>query len=258
MTVLRDLTPAAEQAWGVLFDLADSDTRSWLLVGGQMVYLLAVENGSMLPRPTDDVDVVVDVRTRPGGTEWLAGWLTRRGFALEGISTFGIGHRLVRVADPGPGRVIFDVLAPEGLSQRTSLYTVRPARTVQAPGSRQAFQRSALVEVTVSGVLDAPPRSGVVRRPNVLGALIVKAATTLLPVRENPMRDWQDAALLLSFLADPVHAAADCGPKDRKRLKALMPLLEREHTGWATLDDAEYRTGSTALGFLLEPQQRRL
>ncbi len=132
MTALRELTPAAEQGWATLFELAKTDTTSWLLIGGQMMYLLAAENGSVLPRPTDDVDVVVDVRARPDGTEWLADWLGERGFDLEGISADGIGHRFVRMADPGPGRVIFDVLAPEGLGKRTGVFTKRPARTVQA------------------------------------------------------------------------------------------------------------------------------
>jgi hypothetical protein len=259
MTTLHELTPAAEQGWGTLFDLGEVDSNSWLLIGGQMMYLLATEGGAALPRPTDDVDVVVDVRARPGGTEWLAGWLGQQGFDLDGISTDGIGHRFARQASPGPGRVVFDVLALEGLGERTRVFTKRPARTVQTPGSQQAFARSELVEVTVSGVLGGPERSGTVRRPNMLGALVIKAAATTIPVRSNPMRDWQDAALLLSLLQDPVAASAECGPKDRKRLRMLLPLLDRDHHGWAPLDTSAYRAGSTALEFLLDerPVQTR-
>lgn len=254
MTVLTDLTAAAEQGWATLFELAETDTDSWLLVGGQMMHLLAAESGTVLLRPTDDVDVVVDVRTRPGGTEWLANWLTDRGFELEGISADGIGHRLVRPADPGPGRVAFDVLAPEGLGRRTPVFTRRPARTVQTPGSRQAFDRSEVVQVTVHGSRGGEERSGLVRRPNLLGALVLKAVATRIPVRKNPMRDWQDAALLLALVADPVTTAAECGRKDRQRLSVLAPLHDREHPGWALLGSQESRYGTTTLAFLLDEQ----
>jgi hypothetical protein len=33
-----------------------------MLVGGQLTYLLAIEHGAELQRPTDDVNVVMDVR----------------------------------------------------------------------------------------------------------------------------------------------------------------------------------------------------
>lgn len=153
MTIeLQRLTPAAEQGWAVLFELAEEDDESWVLVGGQMVHLLAVEHGAAeRARATEDIDVVVNVRQRRGGTEWLARWLTDRGFNLEGTSPDGVGHRDVRDADPGPGRVLFDVLAPEGLGQRTNVFTDRPARTVQVPGATQAINRSELVDVSVTG-----------------------------------------------------------------------------------------------------------
>ena len=75
MTLLTNLIPAAEEGWRTLFDLAERDTDCWLLVGGQMVFLLAAEQGAVLPRPTTDMDVVVNVRARPGGTQWLSAWL---------------------------------------------------------------------------------------------------------------------------------------------------------------------------------------
>jgi hypothetical protein len=135
VAVLDHLLPAAEQGWRLLFDLAEEEPEHWCLLGGQMMYLLAAEAGRSLPRPTSDMDVVVDLRARTRSTEWLAGWLTKRRFELD-KSAFNrdqIGHRFVRDADPGPGRIIFDILAPEGLSEKARLFTVHPFRTVQAP-----------------------------------------------------------------------------------------------------------------------------
>lgn len=256
MIELSGLTPAAEEGWWTLFDLAEANAADRLLVGGQMMFLLAVEHDASLPRATDDVDVVVNVRTMPAGTEWLSDWLLAHGFQQDRVSPDGIGHRFYRDTQPGPGRVVFDVLAPEGLGERTSVFTKRPARTVQAPGSIQAFERSEVMDVAVTGMLPRGRREGQVRRPNLLGALVMKAATTTVAVRTNRARDWQDAALLLSLLPDPIATAAQCGSNDRQRLGKLVALNDRGHQGWATLSDDDYRRGTAALSFLLDQRTR--
>ena len=250
MIELGDLTPSAMAGWLTLFELCRIDPDSFLLIGGQMMHLLAVEHGAPeLARPTQDVDVVVDVRARPGGTAWLAAWLCNRGFELAGASPQGIGHRFVRRARHAA--VQFDVLAPEGLAARTDVSTVPPARTVAVPGSVQAFERSEVVGVAAQA-LGGGRRRGRVRRPNLLGALIVKAAATRVAARADAGRDWQDAALLLSLIEDPLAAAAACGAKDHKRLAALRPLAEPDHAAWALLGAEAWRRGSAALDFLLD------
>jgi hypothetical protein len=251
VAVLDQLTPAAEEGWHLLFDLAEVDTWSWMLVGGQLVYLLAAEHGTELPRPTDDIDVVIDVRARPGGTEWFAGWLVERGYELEGVSADGIGHRFTKASDPGPGTVIVDILAPEGLGERTSVFTRRPARTVQAPGSVQALERSEVVAVQVSGDTGRPARVGRVRRPGLFGALVAKASATKLPVRAHRERDWADAALLLSLIDDPLAVVEVCSNADRKRLRWLTPLQAATHPAWALLPAESAVRGRDALGFLI-------
>jgi hypothetical protein len=63
---LDHLTVAAEEGWQTLFDLAEVDDANWLLIGGQMMHLLAAEHGvSERVRPTDDVDIVMNVRAKP-------------------------------------------------------------------------------------------------------------------------------------------------------------------------------------------------
>jgi hypothetical protein len=248
---LDGLAPAAEEGWDTLFDLNEVDAPSWLLVGGQMMHLLSVEHAAAIVRPTDDVDVVVDVRTRPNGTRWLSAWLQDRGFTFEGASPDQIGHRFARPASRGPGTVVFDVLAPEGLGRRASLITVPPNRTVQVPGTVQALQRSRLLTVRITSLVGRPPRVGTVRCPNLLGALVGKAAATTIAVRTNPDRDWQDAALLLSVIADPMAVAEKCDRKDRRRLRLLKPLEDPAHRGWQNLDATARAAGIGALSFLI-------
>ncbi len=187
MTVeLRRLTAAAEEGWSTLFDLAGIDLQSWVLVGGQMMLVLAIEYGAERIRPTDDVDIVVNLRIRPDGTEWLSAWLEEHGFRLEGVSPEQIGHRFVRRTAAGLGNVAFDVLAPAGVGRRARLTTVPPARTVEAPATLEAFERSRVVDVLISDVADTREHLGRVRCPDLLGALVAKAAATAIPVTCQP------------------------------------------------------------------------
>ena len=234
----------------LLFELAQVNDSNWLLIGGQMMYVLAVEHGTQLPRPTSDVDVVVDVRARPGGTQWLASWLIDRGFEQDTPSADGISHRFIRPANPGPGMVVVDVLGPDGLGPRTRLTTVPPGYTVQTPGATQGFRRSEQIDVGVRAA-NGQRRTGRVRRPNLLGALILKSEATALAVRVNPDRDWQDCALLLSMAPDPYALTTDLTRKDRQRLARLAGLRDRAHPGWMTLNDENYRRGMATLDILL-------
>ena len=252
VATLDRLTPAAEDGWHILFDLAEEDAENWLLIGGQMVYLLAAENGVPPIRATDDVDVAVNVRARPKATEWLAGWLVDKGFALESASADNIGHRFVKPAASAPGRVVFDILPPEGLGERTTMFTLKPARTVRAPGTSQAFTRSSLVSVTVSGDTGRQPRTGQVRRPNVLGALVAKAAATTISVRTNRERDVFDAALLLSMIEDPLTARDECSKGDLRQLRRLTTLGDEQHPAWRGLSTDAALRGRDALGFLID------
>jgi hypothetical protein len=140
MIELVDLLPAAQQGWEVLLELAEDNDTDWLLIGGQMMYLLAIEHGTQLPRPTADMDVVVNVGARPGGTRWLAGWLLDRGFGQDTPSADGISHRFSRSVGVGHGTVIFDVLAPEGLGETTDLTTVpHPAAPSRHPARHKPW-----------------------------------------------------------------------------------------------------------------------
>src|SRR5579864_8991739 len=80
-------------------------------------------------------------------------WLESCHLKLEGMNTDGIGHRYVSSTFQGPGRVVFDVLAPDNVGERADLTTSPPARTVSAPGIRKkalASARRALIRSAIS------------------------------------------------------------------------------------------------------------
>jgi hypothetical protein len=64
--VLEGMSPAQEQGWLVLLDPFQNRRNDWTLIGGQMMYLLAVENGVTRPRTTTDIEVVINVVESPG------------------------------------------------------------------------------------------------------------------------------------------------------------------------------------------------
>ncbi len=103
----------------------------------------------------------------------------------------GFGYRYTR------GDTILDPLVPEGLErQRTQpLTTSRNRPALPIDGGNQALLRVERLPVHVGG------RSGHVRRPTLLGALVLKAAAFVTDSR------------------DPEHRPSDRSPHDRKRLR---------------------------------------
>jgi hypothetical protein len=248
VTLAETMSPAQKQGWLVLLRLAGVFPGGWCLVGGQMVWLLAAEYGADPPRATDDVDLVVDIRAEPTGIRDLCRWLEDNSIELDGISPDGIGHRYVKAAEPGPGRIMFDVLAPDNVGARADLATTGGARTIEAAGSRRALNNSERVEVSVTGT------KGFIYRPALAAAIVLKATATTVPTRTDTDSDFSDAAFLLSLVPDPVEAARNLTKSDRKQLRVISALLDDQHPAWRPLGRAGARLGQTALNIMLSPQ----
>ncbi len=146
-----------DQLWATLIEVADLRSGEWTLVGGQMVFLHAMEHGVNPPRVSTDLDVLVNARIVAGGVREFVVAIERVGFELDGASPEGLAHRYRR------GTVSIDVLAPEGLGQRADLTTTPPGRTLQVPGGTQALDRTELLPVRVGASV------GLVPRPSLLG-----------------------------------------------------------------------------------------
>jgi hypothetical protein len=220
VTLLDGMAPAQHQGWLLLFGL-ETMKVPWVLVGGQLTTLLAAEHGVGLPRPTLDADVLIDVRAAPGSIQRVSAWLLGQGLSFGGASPELVGHRFSRPANPGPGTVSVDLLAPEGLSESTDTTTVPPARTVQVPASGALLASAKSVDVTVRDLFGSSV-AGRVNRPSVLAALIGKAAATSLAVRPDRERDWQDAALLAAILPDPRIDPKNLSKRERAHLRRLV------------------------------------
>jgi hypothetical protein len=190
-----------------------------------MVLLHALEKGADPPRFSTDLDLVVDIRHEPKGLHNMVRTLERLGYQLEGVSSSGIGHRFTRDV------VAIDILAPDGVGTRAVVRTGAGARTVKVPGGTQALRRSTPVEIKVNDV------EGVVPRPDLLGAILVKARA--VSVDDLPENQRLDLAFLLTLADDPPSLASELRGEERSWLRKRTELLDRDHPAWLNLPNAE-------------------
>lgn len=100
--------------WGAVGELAERLPAGWMLIGGLMVQLHAIEHGIIDVRPTRDIDVLGQARPR-GALPAIDAALRANGFALHDPDLDGYGHRYERDG------IIVDVLAPDGLKPPPAL-----------------------------------------------------------------------------------------------------------------------------------------
>ena len=124
--VLPSLLGGQAESWAALVELALAFGDNWLLVGGQMVFLHEVERGATDVRPTDDIDVVVDLRAEPAGLARIHSALISASFDQDSPGPEGTAHRYRR------GAAVIDVLAPDNVGKRAQL-TLGSGRTIEAP-----------------------------------------------------------------------------------------------------------------------------
>lgn len=223
-----------DAVWETLVDLHERQPDGWTLIGAQMVALHAMERARIPPRRSLDADVLANVRAIQDATRRLSHLLVSQGFALDPPNLDGLSHRF------RSGRVTVDLLAPDGLGARADLGTIPPAHTLEVPGGTQALNRNEPVEVTIGR------RVGIVPRPNLLGAIVLKARA--VDVDDVPANQRQDLAFLLTLVDNPRREASGLTDGDRRALRARDELLNPRHPAWLTIEDAE--SGQRALRVL--------
>lgn len=225
-----------DELWDTLIELSEVRPGEWTLIGGQMVFLHAIENDTTPPRISTDLDVLVNARITGRPIAAFAAGLENLGFEQDGISPDGIAHRYRR------NRVTIDVLAPEGLGEWTDLTTTPPGRTLQVPGGTQALDRTELLPVATSN------RAGHIPRPSLLGAVVGKAMA--VAVDDVPDAQRLDFVFLLSLIVDPFTLADQLTTKDRRRIRARRELITGEHRVWNELGNDARDRAQAALRIL--------
>lgn len=206
-----DLVPAdddSERLWSGVCELAELLPAGWILVGGLMVQTHAIEHGAYDVRATADVDVLGQARPQ-GPLRAIDKALRDEGFEAAGPDRDGYAHRYTR------DRLVVDVLAPDGVHPPPELGGGRIA--IGIPGGSQALARQE--EVT----LRLAEREFRLRRPTLLGAILIKARSLL--VHHDPDTQREDLLLLLSLAADPRAMAGDLRKSERRWLRDAEDAL---------------------------------
>ena len=238
---LPAMSDAQAQSWHALMDLYDRIDSRWTLIGGQLVHLHCAERGISPSRPTNDVDTVVDVRASQTVLATFTGALEAMGFEAD-TSGDGIQHRWRR------DLAQIDVLVPEGIGPRAAARTgAEGAPTISAPGTTQALNRSEAVTVRAEG------RTGMVLRPNLVGALVAKAAARIEIASDRAgARHCTDFVTLAGLISARDFRSTDLARKDRSRLRKMVACTRRETSAIAVegaaeaLDRLERAAGLTA------------
>jgi hypothetical protein len=218
--VLAGLTERQHQSWLGLLDVAAGFPEGWCLVGGQMIHLLCQERGFSPSRPTNDGDVVLDVRAHPEVLRDFTGSLAAVGFTSAGVSPDGHQHRWVR------DTATIDVLIPQSLGRAASRRGITGGTTVATPGAQQAISRSERVTVQVDD------KNGSIRRPNMLGALVAKAAAYSIPSDPAKERHLTDFATLAAMAQSSDRIREQLTSRDRRYLaRCSLPSLTRGGSG---------------------------
>lgn len=222
-------------SWRALMDLYERLPEHWVLIGGQMVHLHCAEHEHFPERPTDDADTVVDVRAEPKMLLTFTGALAEMGFKPN-TSGDGIQHRWTN------GDAQIDVLIPEGVGEvAAARHGIDGAPTIETKGGSQALARAETVEVEVEG------RRGHVRRPNLIGSLVMKAAAHEAPSDSAKGRHRRDFTTLAALVSARDLRDAGLRPKDRQRLRSMIAAIRV---------DEEVMSGMDGTAFALDRLER--
>lgn len=205
-----DLRPPDDESarlWANVGDLTELLPPNWVLIGGLMVQIYALEHGVEEVRATTDVDVLGQARPQ-GPLRAIDLALRADGFEPESPDLDGYAFRYSRDG------LIVDLLAPDGVKQ-PALGAGRVA--IGVPGGSQALARQEEVTVRLG------ERTFTLRRPTLLGAILIKARS--LVVHHDPESQREDLLLLLSLVEDPRTMASELKKSERRWLRdAEAPL----------------------------------
>jgi hypothetical protein len=210
-----DATLAA--AYQTLIGLDAAVSEPWTLIGGLMVMTHCLERGAPFNRPTGDADIAVSVFTHRRALARVTGHLRDAQFVdVSPPALPGDDQLSYRWAREG---VKLDVaVPPKANDQRDPPTTVTGRTAVELPATQQALRRTERLRSTADGI------RGFVRRPDLLGAIVIKSAAAAAD-RRDPDRHREDLVTLADIMAfdgDQTEYAPQTTEKDRARIRTAM------------------------------------
>jgi len=234
MTQINVDPPDDESArlWASVGDLTELLPPDWVLIGGLMVQIHALEHAVEDVRATTDIDVLGQARPQ-GPLRAIDKALRADGFEPEPPDLDGYAFRYSRDG------LIVDLLAPDGVKPPPTLGMGRAA--IGVPGGSQALARREEITVRLG------ERTFTLRRPTLLGAILIKARS--LVVHHDPESQREDLLLLLSLVEDPRTMAAELKKSERGWLRDAEASLAFDRP--ANVGAGRLRLARLTFGLLL-------
>jgi hypothetical protein len=233
-------TPAGGwfEPWPLVFELVGGATLRVVLIGGLMTELHSLIAGVSDFRPTDDVDLLVNMMDPSSTPASWHGRLVGANFELQMPNARGgPSYRYKR------GEQIVDLMVPD---HTPPVPRLAGRSAMEVTGGRQALLKLMEVEFEFDG------RQIVTELPDQLGALILKAAAHKVDPRDKP-RHLRDAALLASLIEQPNVDRNRLVGSDRQRIRYIAEKLRDPFVeAWQLLPPLRQQMGQDALRILTE------
>ncbi|WP_404445723.1 hypothetical protein LG315_01670 [Microbacterium marinum] len=226
--------PDSVHPWSLLFEIAQVTTPGeWVLVGGLMVHVHAVRAGIRASRPTEDVDLLLNIAASTVAA--VAGPLQTIGFRPADPLGRAVLHRFHR------GQESIDIMVERGASARWGRRSI-----FQAPAARQAIDRSDWYD------LRGADRTVRIAVPDALGAIVAKAAAYTVDQRDRK-RHLDDLAVLLSAAGGRRGLDLErLTTRDNQHLRPAFALLaDHGHDSWMLLDPPDRTIGQRAADMII-------
>lgn len=214
-----------------------------------MVQAHALAHDVAVVRPTDDLDLLLDIEVSRSVASDTHRQISSLGYVLQGPldsrSKSSPHYRYLRESTSGDERI--DVMVADHAAPRASrLLHGRPMFAVE--GGTQALRRTMTYAID-----DGQGQIHDLTIPDELGALVMKGAAYAVDRRDRE-RHLQDAAVLASCITDHAAELNRLAGSDRKRLRTLArALADPAHPAWLALDREQRQAGMDTLRILTDP-----
>lgn len=241
--VLPAMTQAQAAGWRTLITLAQRIPKGWCVVGGQMVHLLCWERGATPSRPTDDSDVVLDIRSSPTMLRLFTTELMSLGYASAGESMTGHQHRWI--SQDG----LIDILIPRFLGEVASNRKgATGGTTIETPGGQRALDLSTPIKVALGR------EAAAIWRPTLHGAIVAKSAAFSVQLDLHRQRHLLDLVVLSTLLRRDDIAPEELTASDRERIGSALGALKESASLIAGVNGG--REGIQRLALIYEESRR--
>lgn len=186
------LTPvgAERDSWMAIRDISKIMPEGWCITGGALMRLHLADRQKTAQRTTEDIDVIIDIKTSRSHIKEFEKALKECGFKPAGINASGANHRWNRSTD----QATIDLLVPSGTIETVEKWSFGAiGRLIPTRVAHFSLEETEQVTIEIDGQAFEVPC------PSIIGALYGKCSA-LLNSADSKERHLTDIAALADSL----------------------------------------------------------